>query len=118
MWNANSEPYPLSYTFDSHRNYLVSVGQGVMQDIFWVARDDRAIRHRSIKCMFLRTCDAPDETAEKFVILVWHGVKVSVPVTFGSSRGVPVSNAWLRTRRKTPSGNPFPASSLATLEYR
>src|SRR5690606_24651899 len=33
---------------------------------------------RGIKCMLLRTCDAPDETAKKFVVLVWHSVKVSI----------------------------------------
>lgn len=30
MRNAKSESYFLSYVFDSHRDYLVSVSQGLM----------------------------------------------------------------------------------------
>lgn len=70
MRNTKNEPYLLSYVFDSHRDYLVSASQGVMQDIFWLARDAHTMRRKSIRCMFLRTCDTPDETAQKFVVLV------------------------------------------------
>jgi len=83
--NAKSHSYTLSYKFDNHHDYMVSVAQGAVQDVFQLAQDARAIRLRNVVCLFLRTSDKPDDLAREFTVLVWHGFTVCGFVDYSCS---------------------------------
>jgi len=78
---ARDRPYDATYKFDKHHDYMVSVSQGVVQDVFHLAEDAKEIRSKEVFCTFLRTCDKPDSVAPEFTVLIWHNITVCVDFT-------------------------------------
>ncbi|KAK3934634.1 hypothetical protein QBC46DRAFT_426539 [Diplogelasinospora grovesii] len=63
-----------TFKFDNRRDYLVSISQGVAQDVFYLAEDVEAIRKREVQYIFLRTSEDTDDKASEFRGLVWHNL--------------------------------------------
>ncbi|SPN96528.1 uncharacterized protein DNG_00054 [Cephalotrichum gorgonifer] len=72
---AGTKPYTAVFKFYNHYDYFTNISQGLVQDVFHLAKDVDSIRSKPIRCLFLKRGSSPDHSASEFLVLVWHDLQ-------------------------------------------